>query len=292
MIPLPSCMQCVSGRGGLPYLRIETPAASAGIHLHGAHVTHFQPAGQRPLLFLSGASSFEAGKPIRGGVPICFPWFGPRQDGGPGPMHGFARIAAWTLAEAHDNGAAGVELVFVLPVREAGEAFWPHAPEVRYRVTIGRDLRMSLEVRNTTTGSVRYEAALHTYLAVSDVRNIAIAGLSGANCLDRIGPLPAYTEGPDPIRIVAETDRIYTGTRATCIVDDPGWARKLVVEKSGSEDTVVWNPWIAKAKAMPDFGDDEWPGMLCIETCNVRDHAVSLAPGASHAMTATIRIGT
>jgi D-hexose-6-phosphate mutarotase len=137
---------------------------------------------------------------------------------------------------------------------------------------------------------VRFEQALHTYLAVSDVRQVGIAGLAGASYSDRVGTPHTETEGDAPIRIQAETDRIYLNTQATCIVDDPVWQRRLIVEKTGSNTTVVWNPWIAKAKAMPDFGDDEWPAMLCIETCNVREHAVALAPGQSHTMSATVRV--
>lgn len=291
MNTLPESVRITEGRGGLPRVQVASRLATAGIHLNGAHVTHFQPAGQKPVLFMSGSSWFEPGKPIRGGVPICFPWFGPRQDGGPGSPHGFARLAAWTLLDAREDADGTVELLFDLPTRTAGQGLWTGDAEVRFRVSIGTALRMTLEVRNTSSETIRFEEALHTYLAVSDVRSVSITGLAGAACLDRIGPEPTRLEGSEPIRIVAETDRIYTGTRATCVVDDPGWTRKLVVEKSGSEDTVVWNPWIAKAKAMPDFGDNEWPGMLCIETCNVRDHAVTLAPGASHAMTATIRVG-
>ena len=158
-----------------------------------------------------------------------------------------------------------------------------------YRVAVGATLRLELQVRNTGNQPMRIEEALHTYLAVNDARQVSIEGLAGTAYSDRVGIPHTETEGAAPIRITAETDRVYLNTRATCVVHDPGWQRRLVVEKAGSDATVVWNPWIAKAKAMPDFGDDEWPAMLCIETCNVGEHRVNLAPGQSHIMAAVIR---
>jgi len=145
-------------------------------------------------------------------------------------------------------------------------------------------------VRNASRQPLRIEEALHSYLAVSDVRQVQIEGLAGTTYSDRVATPHTEIEGAAPIRITAETDRIYLNTRSTCIVNDPGWQRRLVVEKIGSDATVVWNPWTAKAKAMPDFGDDEWPFMLCIETCNVRENAFTIAPDQSHNMGTIIRV--
>jgi glucose-6-phosphate 1-epimerase len=270
-------------------LVIGTPQADAEIYLQGAHVTQFQPRGQKPVLFMSGKSWFEAGKPFRGGVPVCFPWFGPRQDGRQGPVHGFARLQEWELAGAEQTRDGAVEIIFRFVSNAATRKEWDGEFEVNYRVAVGTALGMELRVRNTSSQPMRFEEALHTYLAVSDVRQVGIEGLAGTTYSDRVGTPHTETEGAAPIRIAAETDRIYLNTRSTCVVHDPGWQRRLVVEKTGSDTTVVWNPWIAKAKAMPDFGDDEWPAMVCIETCNVRDQAVNLAPGQSHAMGAVIR---
>jgi glucose-6-phosphate 1-epimerase len=124
---------------------------------------------------------------------------------------------------------------------------------------------------------------------VGDVRAVSVAGLEGTAYIDKNDAMRRKRQGPGPLRIVGETDRVYLGTQAACSVEDPTWARRLVVEKSNSEATVVWNPWVAKAAAMPDFGDEEWPGMLCIETCNVADHRVTLPAGERHVMQARIR---
>jgi glucose-6-phosphate 1-epimerase len=287
---LPDTVRIEAGRGGLRRVLVNTPLAEAEIYLHGAHVTHFQPHGQKPVLFMSAKSLFAPNKPIRGGVPICFPWFGPRQDERPGPMHGFARLLDWELIGAEEASNKTVEISLRLASSAATRAEWDGEFEVNYLVRVGAALGLELRVKNASSQPMLIEEALHTYLAVSDVRQVSIEGLAGTAYSDRVGTPHEETEGAAPIRITAETDRIYRNTHAMCVAHDPGWKRRLVIEKTGSDATVVWNPWIAKAKAMPDFGDDEWPLMLCIETCNVREHAVTVAPGQSHGMGAVIRV--
>lgn len=287
---MPDSIKLSEGRGGLRRIQVATRLAEAEIYLQGAHVTHFQPHGRQPVLFMSAKSQFEAGKPIRGGVPICFPWFGPRQDGLPGGIHGFARLSEWRLTDAGEAADGTVELCFEFDAGTAAPELWKAGLQARYCVGIGRELRLTLHVRNATAAPVKFEEALHTYLAVGDVREASVDGLAGAACIDRLAPARDAKQGPEPIRITAETDRLYVGTRSTCTVHDPAWKRRIVVEKSGSDTTVVWNPWVAKAKAMPDFGDDEWPGMLCVETCNAGPNSVSLAAGESNCMGAVIRV--
>ncbi|HVM62454.1 MAG TPA: D-hexose-6-phosphate mutarotase [Verrucomicrobiae bacterium] len=285
---LPDTVKIEAGQGGLKRMGVHTVVADAEIYLHGAHVTHFQPHGQKPVLFMSEKSTFEAGKPIRGGVPICFPWFGARQDGRPGAAHGFARLMEWELVGAEQD-RYGVEIHLRLASNAATRQEWDGEFVAEYRVMVGAALQLELRVTNTSLQPMRIEEALHTYLSVSDVRQVSIDGLAGVTYVDRVGTPQTKTEGDAPIRITAETDRIYLNTRSACTVDDPGGKRRLIVEKNGSNATVVWNPWITKAQAMPDFGDDEWPAMLCVETCNVQQCAVTLAPSQSYVMGAVIR---
>jgi glucose-6-phosphate 1-epimerase len=289
MQKLPNEVRIDAGRGGLQRVLVETPQVEAEIYLHGAQVTRFQPSGQKPVLFMSEKSLFEPGKAIRGGVPICFPWFGARQDGGPGPAHGFARLVEWEFVNAEQAGDGNFEINLRLVSSEVTCKEWDGEFEVNYRVSVGAALGLQLSVRNTGTQPMRIEEALHAYLAVSDVRKVSVEGLAGVTYSDRVGTPHNETEGSKPIRVTSETDRIYLNTKSTCVVDDPGWERRLIVQKTGSNTTVVWNPWIEKAKALTDFGDDEWTSMLCIETCNVREFGVTLAPGESHAMGAVIR---
>ena len=268
---------------------IQTPQAEAVVYLHGAHVTHYQPRGVRPVLSLSARGRFQADQPIRGGVPIVFPWFGPCGVDAGAPMHGFARIVEWRLASVRQETDGAVVVVLSLDSGTAAHPAWPHSFTMTYTVRVGVALDLALEVRNPSDRPVTYEEALHTYLAVDDIHQVAVRGLGGTTYIDKTDRMTRKTQDTEPLRITAETDRVYLGTRAACIVEDPAGNRRLIVEKQGSDVTVLWNPWIAKAKALPDFGDDEWRRMLCVETANAADHAVRLAPRDRHLLRAVIR---
>ena len=286
---IPGALRFEAGPNALIRAIVATPQAEAEIYLHGAHVTQYRPRGGRPVLFMSAHSRFEPGTPIRGGVPIVFPWFGPRAGDPSAPMHGFARSVEWRMESATQASDGSVTIVLGLDAANATHPAWPHAYILQYRIGVGSTLELALEVRNATPRTIIFEEAFHTYLAVSDVRQVSIVGLAGTQYLDKTDGMRRKSQGAEPIRITGETDRVYLNTKATCVVDDPGGGCRLLVEKGGSDVTVVWNPWIAKAHAMPDFGDDEWPQMLCLETGNAADHAISLAPGHRHEMRAVIR---
>jgi D-hexose-6-phosphate mutarotase len=283
-----------TGANGLRIVKLRGRPGSAEIYLHGAHVTRWDPAGGRPVLWVSRSSAFAPGRPIRGGVPICFPWFGahPTDPGQPG--HGFARIREWRLVATPEARARGDEdaavAEFELASTEPPHQAWPHAFAARYRVVLGRALTMQLEITNTGSASISFEEALHTYFAVSDVRSTPISGLEGRPYLDKVAGLAERVQPEEPIRFTAETDRVYLDTLATCTIHDPGWKRRITVAKQGSNSTVVWNPWVDKARAMPDFGDDEWPEMVCVETANVGANRVTLAPGERHLIRADITV--
>ena len=285
---IPNVVRFDEGRGDLIRATITTPLASAEVYLHGAHVTHYQPAGQKPVLWLSDKSMYEAGKPIRGGVPICFPWFGPRAGDAASPAHGFARISEWEVESVLRDAAGIVEITLSLRANEQTRGIWAHAFTARYRVRVGSTLELSLSIANDDAVAFIFEEAMHTYLVVGDVRNATISGLEGATYIDKTDGLKRKPQGSDPVTISAETDRVYVNTEATCVLDDPILGRRIEIAKRNSDTTVVWNPWIAKSKAMADFGDDEWPGVLCIETCNTGEQQITLQPGQTHEMVAVI----
>ena len=278
------------GQGGLPQILIANEHAQAAMYLHGAHVTHFQPRGQKPVLWMSARSWFGADKPIRGGGPICWPWFGPHARKPGLPAHGFARLSDWRLRALTNEPDGGTSVTLALESSDRTKALWPHDFNLEYTVRVAARLELSLRVKNTGTAAFTFEEALHTYLAVSDIRKVAVHGLSGVACLDKVRGMQRFTQGAEPLTFSGETDRVYLDTEAACEVDDPGLERLIRIEKSGSRTTVVWNPWVKKAQAMPDFGDDEWPGMLCIETANAAANAVTLAPGAAHEIAARIEV--
>lgn len=272
-----------SGPNGLSRFQVQSELASAELYLHGAHLTAWQPAGQRPVLWLSGASWFEPGKPIRGGVPICFPWFGPNSQDSSLPAHGTARLREWQLQTA----AAAGDGVISLLLQETIGSF-----QLRYELGIGRelDLRLTCQLSESAAAAERFEAALHTYFAVSDIRAVQLTGLENAGYLNKVPQVQWCEPTGEPIRFTEETDRVYQNTTDTVVLHDVGMQRVISVSKEGSLSTVIWNPWIDKSRRMPDFGDDEWTGMVCIETACVGDHAIVLQPGQSHQLRATIRI--
>jgi glucose-6-phosphate 1-epimerase len=275
------------GNGRLPRIVVTTPPADAHIYLHGAHVTHYRRRGQAPLLFVSDQSLFQSDKAIRGGIPICWPWFGPNKNDPAAPAHGFARTSIWNLENVTQTPAN--EIAITLTLSPAGEI------ALQYIVTIGESLDLALTTTNKGDKPFNYEEALHSYFTVSDVRNIQLLGLGGSSFTSKAPPTGTFTQPPDPLLFTGETDRVYADTQAECTIVDTAEERAISVKKTGSNSTVVWNPWIEKAKSMADMGDDEWPEMLCVESGNVWHNAITLAPGESHTLhqhIATRRLAT
>lgn len=275
---------------GQKAIRIANSRGEAVVHLHGAHLVHFQPTGEKPVLWMSGSSWFQDGKPIRGGVPVCAPWFGPHPTDAQLPAHGLVRQRPWTLRHHEElvDGRTRVELT--LAADEAMLAAWPHPFVATLTITVGATIEMELAVRNNGRAPFLLGEALHSYFAVSDARRISISGLSGAAYLDRMDGNARRIQGPEPITITAQTDRLYLSEEDAVVIDDPGFARRIVVRKAGSGGTVVWNPWVEKAKALADFGDDEWPGMVCVEAANAADSTVVVPPSFTHHLRQVISV--
>jgi glucose-6-phosphate 1-epimerase len=284
---VPGSVTIDAGCGGLPRLSIATAACRGELYLHGAHVTGWQPAGQAPVLWMSSQSLFAAGKPIRGGIPVCWPWFGPGAAGE--PAHGFARVRPWRLESVSCDADGTVAASLRLGDDETTRTLRPWAFDLRLAVRFGRRLEIALTARNTGPTPFPVGEALHTYLAVGDVRRVGVRGLLGAAGLDRVAA-PVPVTGPERLAVAAETDLMFQGTTAEVLVEDAAWQRTLRIAKAGSRSTVVWNPWIAKAQKMPDFGDHEWPGMLCVEAANALAEGYELAPGAEHRLSQTVEV--
>ncbi|HEX8464665.1 MAG TPA: D-hexose-6-phosphate mutarotase [Abditibacterium sp.] len=268
----------------LPRLQIEKDGASVEIFEQGAHVSRFQSSDGTELLFLSSSSRFEVGKAIRGGVPICFPWFGPKADDPNAPAHGFARTMAWQVA---DQRPFSVELD--LESSEATRALWPHDFEAKYRVTcINARFQLQFTVKNSGTEPLHFEVALHSYFRVSDVKNIEIEGLDGKTYLDKVdGAARKIQNGT--VKIEGETDRVYLDAGGPIELRH-GERRLKIAGDSGWRSTVVWNPWIEKARSMSDLGDDEWTQFVCIEAGAIADDAITLPAGQSYQLTLEIAL--
>ncbi len=278
----------VEGNGGLPKVRITSPSAVGEMYLHGAHVTSWQPSGADELLFLSAKSRWQEGIAIRGGVPICFPWFGDKSNDPKAPAHGFVRTKSWQLDGIALSGDAVT--VTMSTGSDAGtKQWWPADFHLVYHATFGPALSLELELHNIGTTPLRFEEALHAYLRVGGVRMARLAGLDGVHYLDKTDAYREKVQQGDVV-LSGEADRVYLNTRSPLELADPVLSRRLRLAKDNSLTTVVWNPWTDKAKAMADLGDDEWTHMLCVESSNVLDFAVEVAPGARHRMSAVIQI--
>jgi glucose-6-phosphate 1-epimerase len=277
---IPGRVTLQEGNGELTKIGVVTDWSTAEIYLHGAQVTGFQKRDEPPLLFLSQCSRFDRGQPIRGGVPLIFPWFGAREGE---PSHGFARLTEWTLHESVALPEGGVTLRFSLP-EIAESAFWSSFM-ANYIVTVTDCLTLELMVTNTTPEQeFTFENCLHTYFEVGDIGGVSITGLKGAAYLDQVDNFAQKTEAAEAIRITSEVDRIYLDTTSVVEIHDARRARKVRIEKSGSASTVVWNPWIAKGQQMPDFGNDEYKRMVCVESGNVARNRLALPSGKSTAL--------
>lgn len=271
----------LDGQSELPMLEVSTPWSTAEIYLHGAHVTNFTPKGEEPLLFMSQCSRFAPEQPIRGGVPVIFPWFGMREGMA---QHGFARVKEWELKEFSPAPEGSVSVRFRLPDCPEASAFPAFSAE--YTVTVDAALTLKLMVRNESRDeSFAFENCLHSYFCVGDISAVRITGLKGAAFLDKVANFAQKTESADSITISSEVDRVYLNTTSPVDIIDERFARKIRVEKQSSLSTVVWNPWIAKAQQMPDFGNDEYQRMVCVESGNVGPNQIVLPPGESSTLT-------
>jgi len=266
------------GTSGLAKINVQTSRTTAEIYLHGAHVTGFQKNGEPPLLFLSRASVFAAGRPIRGGVPICFPWFGPREGG---PAHGFVRILPWDLAKTSAAPDGTVTIRLRLP-KNSVTPEWS-ALRAELVVTIADQLTMELIATNESADkSLEVENCLHTYFQVGDIGAVSIIGLQNVPFDDfAAGAAGARKLETDSVlRITKETNRVYPNTTGAVEIRDENLKRAIRVEKSNSHSTVVWNPWTTQ-KLPDDFDPAEHKIMVCVESGNVKQNKLSLAPGAT-----------
>ena len=284
---IPGRLTLMEGNGELLKVEVTSDWSTAEIYLQGAHVTDFQRKGEAPLLFTSQFSRFQRGEPIRGGIPIIFPWFGAREGE---PAHGFARLAEWELHEATALPEGGVSLRFSLP-ETAASATWPSF-SANYVVTVTDTLTLELIITNAAHDqNFSFENCLHTYFTVGDINAISITGLKGATYLDKLENFAPKTETADAIKISAEVDQHFLDTTSAVEILDPKLKRKIRIQKSGSASTSVWNPWTTKSQQMPDFGNEEYKQMVCIESGNVAKNRIVLAPGTSSVLKITLSSG-
>jgi glucose-6-phosphate 1-epimerase len=280
-------VQVIAGNGGLAKVIVTSPLANADIYLHGAQVTAWRPAGEGEVIFVSGQSKWEDGRAIRGGIPVCFPWFRAKADDASAPAHGFVRTREWNLESAQVNGDGVVRVVCATGSDEASRRWWPHEFRLTHRITVGKTLRLELTVTNTGNTAFRFEEALHTYFRVGDVEQVEVRGLEGVSFLDNMdGNRQKVQNGS--LRLSGPADNAYIDTRSAVEFSDPALGRTVRTGKENSSTTIVWNPWRQGAAKLVDLGDEEWRQMICVEASNILGGAISLDPGEEHTMQAEI----
>jgi glucose-6-phosphate 1-epimerase len=286
---LPSRLDFEASPLGGPVARLTHGDFQALVALHGAQVLNWTQGGDG-LLWLSPVARIRDGKGIRGGIPVCWPWFADHPTDASKPAHGFVRHRAWSVTSTHAT-ADGVSITLATTTTDADQALWPHSAEALVTVTLGEALTVALKTRNTGTDPFPLTEALHTYFRVSDISNVSVMGLEGLVYLDKLEGF-ATKQQPGPIRFAGEVDRIYIGKTSPITIFDNGPNRRIVIESAGSSSAVVWNPWTAKTARLGDMGSpDAFRQMLCVETANAGDDIVTLGPGETHALGAVYRIG-
>jgi len=290
---IPGVAEVVSGKGGLAVVRVTAQAATAEIYLHGAQVTSWcpntgKPSGADEVLFLSAQSRFQDGKAIRGGIPICFPWFRGKADDAKAPAHGVVRTKEWELTGIAQEGDA-VTVTLATENDESGRRWWPQEFRTEYRVRVGAQLGLALTVTNMSATAMRFEEALHTYHRVGDAEKVRVTGLDGTAYLDNMDGNREKRQAGE-VMFTAQTDNAYLDTTEALEVVDPVLGRKIRTVKGNSRTTVAWNPWREGAKALSDLGDDEWRSMACVEASNIMAYAVELGAGEKHTMTAVLSL--
>ncbi len=285
---IPGIASVGKGNGAMPRVQITSSLCEAEMYLHGAQVTSWKPAGSDEVLFLSGKSRWTDGQAIRGGIPICFPWFRAKANDPQAPAHGFARTKTWRLESIlEEDGAVVVSMV--TESDEHTRHWWPGEFRLVHRATFGSHLKLELVCTNTGTMTFHLEEALHTYNRVADVQHVRVLGLDTVCFLDNTDSNKEKAQRGD-VAITSQTDNAYLNTRDTVELLDPNMRRRIRLAKANSLTTVVWNPWCEKASEMRDLGKDEWTQFLCVEASNILDAAINLAPGQEHRMTAILSV--
>ncbi len=278
---IPGILSFHENRYGLTAAHISSPLATGRVFLQGAHVSHFQPRDQEPLLWLSRAGFFLPGKAIRGGIPICWPWFGDHPDDPDKPAHGFVRTALWHVVYTQSLADGTTRICLELHDTAESRTIWSHAFHLQLTLSFATSLNVELQITNTGNTPFTCSGALHSYLQVADCRTITIDGVDGRHYLDKTEHFLEKTQNGAVI-ISGETDRIYLDTSAACTISDPGLKRSLKIRKKGSNTTVIWNPGSEKSALMNDMDDNGYRTMVCVESVNTGKDSITLLPQEVH----------
>ncbi len=280
-------LKFVRGRGNLPFIEIKNKSATALVSIYAAQVLSYQPiAATEDLLFLSDQSCYEPGKAIRGGIPICWPWFGPDPQDIEGMSHGFVRNDFWTVVDvsAPSSFETKVTLKFT-----SSNLNWPYDYALELEVSIGSELGLELLTRNLGDQAFTITQAFHSYFKVGNINQVQILGLEGSKYIDKCDD-DAQKYQTDLLTINAEVDRIYNGLESTLIIEDAALKRRIEIRSSSHKSTVVWNPWLIRSEKFEDLAPESYQSFLCLETGNIGSNEIELLPYSEYRFCSQFKI--
>lgn len=283
-------LQFIEIEHGFVYAEINNARAHATVSTYSGQLLSYRPKDQQEdLLFVSDKAYYQQGKAIKGGIPVCWPWFGPDPENRGRPAHGFVRNRQWQVSGSESLADGSTKIILSITDNEATRALWPHPFRLDIEITVGDTLRVELVTHNTGKHSITISQALHSYFRVGDITRASVLGLDGINYLDKASDSARKTQS-GPLTISSEVDRIYTDTSGELSIDDAALERKITITSSGCSTTVVWNPWVEIAASMADLDDDDYLQMLCVETANAGPETVTIAAGDCYRLTAEYSI--
>ncbi len=286
---IPDTITFSSMKEDIAVATITNQYAKCVVSLYGAHVLSYQPSGMEEVLWMSPLSAFESGKAIRGGIPVCFPWFGPHATDNQKAVHGFARLMSWEVKSTENQADGASVIVLRLNDSAATKEIWPYAFKAELTVTVGSELTVTLHFVNTGNETFTTTDALHTYFKVSDLENVTISGLH-KNVYTNAGSNDEIIQDDELVKIKKEENRRYLSHTGDCVITDTKYGRKINVAKKGSNVTVVWNPFSETAKNIGDMPDDGYKTFVCVEAVNAYADAVTLAPNEEWSISAIISL--
>lgn len=283
-------LKFVEGAGGFPFIEIDSGKANAVVSTYAGQVLSFRPVNEpQDLMFLSEAAYYQAGKAIKGGAPICWPWFGPDPERLGRPTHGFVRNRFWNVIRTQARTDGDVRVTLGLTDTPETRAIWPHPFALALEITVGDSLSLELITRNTGTEKFSITQAFHTYFKVEHIGEVVVLGLEDTEYIDKADN-GAHKLQKGAVTIKAEVDRIYRDAPDELVIDDTALDRRIRIVSKGSKTAVVWNPWAKISAEMGDLKDDDYKHLLCVETANAGSDVVEISPGSEFRLVANYRI--
>lgn len=274
---------------GLVRIVVNTAHAKAALYTQGAHLVEWTPAGQKPGLFLSPKANIAPGKAIRGGIPVIFPWFGPKADDPKAALHGFARTSVWTVESTHFGADGDVVITLTLDPQNVANTYGVDHFHCGIRFVIAKELTITLEITNHGPDPLVFEEGFHTYFAVGHPLQTTVEGLDGTEYLDKRDGMKKKTLH-GLLHFTRDVDQVHINTASQLVIHDAAWKRDVHIEKEGSNATVCWNPSPVLTPNFADLAEDSWEHFVCVEVVNALDNKVTLAAGATHSLSSTVRI--